>query len=357
VDERFDGVVRADAAGSPLGEALLPTIHPGDSHAANLVELPGGDVLCTWFNGPGEGDPQTNIVLSRLDKGSGVWSAPRLLSSDTARSEQNPVVWAAPSGAVWLLHTSNEPHDQSTARVLRRISDDGGTTWAAATTLFAEPGTFLRSPPLRLSNGEWLLPIYHCRRGAEYSAVKRSADGGASWQEHPVPDSAGRVQLTVAEVQPGQLLGLFRSRDADRIYQSRSTDFGRTWTVPTRTALPNNNSSIQLTGLSGGQLALVFNDVSADRDQIRWVRAGDGLRRKAVRTPLTLAISTDGGQTWPFWRNLQMADEEYLDNELGYSYPSIIQTGDGDLQVAFSYLRKTIKHIRVGLDWAMTGER
>ena len=59
IDPRFDGRIRE-------GAALLPTIHPGDSHAATLVETHAGDLLCAWFNGPGEGEPDTNIVLSAL---------------------------------------------------------------------------------------------------------------------------------------------------------------------------------------------------------------------------------------------------------------------------------------------------
>jgi len=333
---------------------LLPTLHPGDSHAATLAELPSGDLLCAWFNGPKEGEPDTNIVLARLEKGALAWSEPVRLSDDPYRSEQNPVLFAVPGGdEVWLLHTSNEPHDQTSSRVLRRVSTDGGITWGPATVLFSQQGTFLRNPIVVLSNGDWLLPAYHCRPGGEYSVVKLSANEGASWQEVEVPDAVGRVQMSIVETAPGELLAYFRSRDADRIYESRSADFGRTWTSPVRTGLPNNNSAVHLLRLANGNLALVFNDASAERDQIRWVPSGDGqgLRRKAVRTPLTLALSKDGGATWPYWRNVQMQDEEYLENQLGYSYPTLLQTGDGMLHVAYSYLRKTIKHLVVDPAW------
>jgi predicted neuraminidase len=62
-------------------------------------------------------------------------------------------------------------------------------------------------------------------------------------------------------------------------------------------------------------------------------------------------MSEDGGLTWPHWRNLQVADIEYKDAQAGYSYPTVLQTSDGYLQVAYSYLRKTIKHVRLAPEW------
>jgi len=81
------------------------------------------------------------------------------------------------------------------------------------------------------------------------------------------------------------------------------------------------------------------------------------VERKTLRTPLTLALSEDDGATWPHWRNLQVQDEEYRDNEFGYSYPTLLQTRDGRLHVAYSYLRKTIKHVILAPEWIEAGDR
>ncbi|WP_405068210.1 exo-alpha-sialidase [Kribbella sp. NBC_01510] len=351
IDPRFDGRIRE-------GAALLPTIHPGDSHAATLVETHAGDLLCAWFNGPGEGEPDTNIVLSRLPAGADTWLPPEQLSADPDRSEQNPVLFVAPSGEVWLLHTSNEPHDQSTSRVLRRVSHDGGVTWDPSTVMFDRAGSFVRNPIVVLSNGDWLLPAYDCDKSAETTVIQLSSDQGANWTRIDLPDAIGQVQLSAIETAPGELLGYFRSRAADRIHRSVSKDGGRTWTAPERTVLPNNNSAIQVLRLTDGRLVLVFNDSSAERDQFRWVPDGKGgVRRKTLRTPLTLALSEDDGATWPHWRNLQVQDEEYRDNEFGYSYPTLLQTRDGRLHVAYSYLRKTIKHVILTPEWIEAGDR
>lgn len=361
MDSRFTGELLPSPDDPELTEALLSVIAEGDSHAITLAELPTlddngkGDLLGAWFNGPGEGEPGTHVVVARLPQGSGGWEPPVLIASDPERSEQNPVLFVDPSGTVWLLHTSNEPHDQKSAHVVARTSDDLGRTWSSPWVLFKGPGFFLRNPPLFQSDGSWLLPAYYCTPEGEHSLVVISEDQGRSWTEYPVPDSLGRVQLTIAPRADGSLLGLFRSRQADRIYASESQDLGRTWSSPVRTALPNNNSAVQVTALTDGSLALIFNDATLERDQFRWVGEGDGLRKKALRTPLTVAISDDGGRTWPFSRNVQMADLEYRGNEMGYSYPAILQTSDGRLQIAYSFLRKTIKHVQLDPSWIRKG--
>lgn len=351
-DPRFDGVLRPRTGDSAVEEALLPAPHPGDSHAASLLELDDGDLLCAWFNGPDEGDRDTNVVLSRLPLGANRWTDPVALSADPHRSEQNPVLAQRPDGTVWLFHPSNEPHDQTTARLIVRTSGDGGRTWSAPRTAHEGPGVYVRNPPLDPGDGSWLLPAYRCLPGSEHSTVLISEDEGAGWKEYDLPGTDHLVQLTTVRRVDGSLLGLLRSRAADRVHAVVSTDAGRTWSRPVPTELPNNNSAVQLTRLRSGALALVYNHASLERGEYRWVGEGAGRRKKAVRTPLALALSDDDGRTWPWRRDLQIADDEYYDTPYGYSYPCILQgRHDGVLHIAYSYLRKTIKHVTVTEDW------
>ena len=97
-----------------------------------------------------------------------------------------------------------------------------------------------------------------------------------------------------------------------RICRSDSEDGGRTWAPVRKTELPNNNSGIDLARLDDGTLALAFNPVSGD-----W----------APRTPLSVALSTDNGETWPRRLDVETGEGEY-------SYPAIIPTAGG---VALTY--------------------
>jgi predicted neuraminidase len=381
-----DGTVRpAESDGARL-EAYLPSPCV-QNHAANIMPLPGGDLACVWFGGTQEGIPDISVYFSRLSANGDRWCEAVRLSDDPTRSEQNPILFPAPDGRLWLLWTAQISGNQDTAIVRRRISSDNGKTWGPIETLFdtvGSSGVFVRQPPAVLDNGDIVLPIFYCngRPGEKWvgsydtSAVRISSDGGQSWEEYQVPDSTGCVHMDVSQLHDGSLLALFRSRWADSIYASRSTDRGRSWSAPVPSGLPNNNSSIQYTVLANGNLALVFNDTNAegvtelraslyddieDESGLQEPVAREG-ERHAVwgvpRAPMTLAISQDGGRTWPRKRNLEIGNgycmtnnsREQLNRE--YSYPSIKQGPDGALHIAFTYFRQAIKYVRVDETWA-----
>lgn len=375
----FDGILRAVAGAAGRQEAFLPVLTV-QNHAANLLPLGNGDLACVWFGGTQEGIPDISAYFSRLPKGASRWTAPVKLSDDPTRSEQNPILFHAPDGLLWLIYTSQRSGNQDTAVVMCRTSDDDGLTWGSIRTLIDEPGTFVRQPPVFLANGDWLLPIFRCRAepgrkwvgDTDISEVKISSDGGLSFVTHTVPDSTGCVHMNIVELDGGRLVAFFRSRFADHVYRSTSDDRGRTWTPPRPTPLPNNNSSIQAIRLRDGRLAMVYNHASAADATDRRVSLYDDIededgpadaapdsppaaRRTAFwgapRAPMSLAVSSDEGLTWPVRHDLETGSgycmtnnsREKLNREL--SYPSIRQTPDGRVHVAYTHFRQAIKYV------------
>ena len=381
----MDGIVRP-VAGDPVRlDAFLPSPCV-QNHAANLMVLGNGDLACVWFGGTQEGIPDISIYFSRLKSDAGAWSTPARLSDDPTRSEQNPVLFPAPDGRLWLLYTSQRSGNQDTSIVKFRVSEDHGHNWGPVGTLIDEPGTFVRQPITLLPNGDWLLPVFLCRTrpgekwvgNDDVSAVKISSDQGRSWSDHEVPGSLGAVHMNIEHAADGALIALFRSRWADRIHLSRSTDGGRSWSVPAPTDLPNNNSSIQMTRLANGHLALAYNDMSAEQAPERRASLYDEIEDEddgavapaptgrtafwgAPRAPMTIALSEDDGRTWPHRRNLEVGDGYCMTNNSRdgsnreYSYPSIKQLPDGTLQIAFTYFRQAIKAVRVTEKWVRAG--
>ena len=383
----FDGRLTPRPDGGT--EALMPT-PTVQCHAANLAFLPNGDLACVWFGGTQEGIPDISIYFSRLAKDATCWTNPAKLSDDPTRSEQNPILFPAPDGKLWLLYTAQKSGNQDTAIVRYRISDDNGESWGPIGTLFEKAGTFVRQPVVVLDNGDWLVPVFYCRTDPgekwvgnnDISAVMISTDQGKTWREYPVPDSVGCVHMNIEKMPDGSLFALFRSRWADNIYSSRSPDNGRTWTPPQPTELPNNNSSVQFTRLANHHLAIVYNDISSaqaperrlslydeiedDSDvpqknqttvELEPVSTGKRAFWGTPRAPMTLAISEDNGKTWPYKRNLETGDgycmsnnsEKQINRE--FSYPSIKQGADGALHIAYTYWRQKIKYVRVTEDW------
>jgi predicted neuraminidase len=87
------------------------------NHASNIMPLDNGDLLCTWFSGTQEGIADISVYLSRLSKGATVWTEPVKLSCDTERSEQNPTLFPAPDGKLWLLWTAQQAGNQDLAKI------------------------------------------------------------------------------------------------------------------------------------------------------------------------------------------------------------------------------------------------
>ncbi len=376
----LDGILRARDGLAGQSEAFIPSPCP-QNHAANLLTLGDGSLACVWFGGTQEGMADISVHMARLEPGASRWSEAVKLADDATRSEQNPILFQATPGDLWLLYTSQKSGNQDTAVVRRRRSSDDGRTWSPPETMIGDAGTFVRQPLMRRADGAILLPAWLCRTvpGVKWvgdddvSVVRISRDEGKTWSSVAVPDSLGSVHMSIVEADNGEFLALYRSRWADFIYASRSTDGGETWSAPAPTELPNNNSSIQASRLADGRIALVYNHSSAANAAERRLSLYDEIEDEedgvappadhvppartafwgAPRAPLMLAISSDGGRTWPDRRLIEDGDGYCMTNNSTdkrnreLSYPSVHQSPDGAIHVAFTYHRQAIKHVRL----------
>jgi len=351
-----DGVERRNA-NLQATETYLPILYPS-SHAANLLELKNGDVLCVWFSGTWEGQSGVGIVVSRRPHGSRNWGAPALIDRQAGASYQNPVLFQEPDGTIDLYHSTQQADaGEANAHVLHLVSKDNGVTWTQPALLFGEPGAFTRHPVVILKDGSWLLPLTYIAaagigKGPEtdFSVAEISQDQGVTWTECVMAGTQGRIQPSIVSLAPGHLLAFFRSRASDFIYRSTSSD-GCIWSPATATILPNNNASVQAFRLRDGHVVMAFDNSSKSS-------ANGGLRK-----PLSVALSLDGGNTWPYARDVEEGRPGYglaeqSPKEPGreeYSYPSIMETRKGEILVAYTYCRQTIKVVSITEDWIRQG--
>lgn len=181
------------------------------------------------------------------------------------------------------------------------------------------------------------------------TVIQISDDQGKTWRGVEIPESRGRVHGNVIELEPGKLVCLLRSRAADHIYRSESNDNGETWSVPVPTPLRNNNASISAIKLQSGALAIIYNDVSFNEDGSRTVWPDQ-------RCPVAMAISEDGGKTWP-WRRIVEHGEGFIGpwndvNNRRYEYPVMMQSKDGKIHAAYAWGRRVrIKYVCVDEAW------
>lgn len=355
------------------------------------------------------------------------WSIPIKVSEMHRFSVQNPVLHWIPDdepagrGTLLLMHTAQPVRrGQAEGRVVARVSRDRGHSWSAnPTPLLTRRGSFIRhgALPAQSEGGKgWLLPVYYTPRGmgnTEGQGVDllRSEDEhGLRWREVPPPGAvvapsaaaaegaedggdedgsdadadagagvtegvttegsvsrlgSGLVQAAVvrlhSEVRPGPLRAFLRDRAAKSIHTCTSDDDGVTWTEPEAMTMPNNNKGIAAAVLSAAvgegkattddassYVLLVFNNIAGGK---RF-------------NPLSVAVSADGGATWPWVRDLEVAPRGSSAERVEKSYPSVAVDADG-LGAHVSYTcsfpgayghRHAIRVVHVTIDWLLDPE-
>jgi len=327
-----------------------------------------------------EGTAGMSIYQSELRRGRARWSKPRLISQDPDRSEQNPLLFVTADGRVQLIHTAQRARDpadhswqnegttfsmQWTAALRCQSRPSTSGRWSRAIDLLKEPA-FCRHPPYRRDDGYWLLPIYRSLEsggafGHDHSEVLvLDPDGSPTGEIFPVPESTGRVHGSIVLSRDGdRLLQFFRSRLADRIYRSYGSLDGTDWTAPEPIALPNNNSSIQACRLASGRLAMIYNRFCFEPDSLKPQVWGDA-NWPRTRWPLSIAISDDDGETWPWARDIDPGlgfcgtANWHLNGQL--AYPSLIEGSSGELHLAYSWGgRAAIRYVCLD-EAAITGD-
>ena len=71
------------------------------------------------------------------------------------------MVWQAPDGVVWLFYVVRFGETWSTSRIQAKVSRDGAETWSDAFMVSLDEGMMVRNRPIVLTNGDYLLPVYH----------------------------------------------------------------------------------------------------------------------------------------------------------------------------------------------------
>lgn len=309
-----------------------PETRTGDyKHPSSITELDNGDLLLAYYGGGGEYETETAVYGSRLKRGSKRWSKPVVLAANPMYSMGNPVIWQAPDSRVWLFFVVRPGETWSTSRIGTKTSDDRGRTWSDTFMVTFDEGTMVRSRPIVLSDGHYLLPIYHEtgadteKTGADTSSIFLRFDPVTKQWTHSnkVFSRMGNLQAGVVELEPGHLLALCRRGgdyepgDDGYVVKTESRDGGRTWSAGVETDFPNPNASVELIKLASGNLLFIYNHSMHER------------------TPLRAVLSTDGGRTWP--RKLDLAA-----GEGSFSYPTAIQTRDGKIHVTYTSDERTV---------------
>lgn len=329
-----------------------------ECHAATIAETTNGDLITAFFGGTKEANPDVCIWVCRKDKNSNTWTAPVKVADGVSspmlrKACWNPVLYQVPNGELLLFYKIGSKVADWKGYMKR--SADGGQTWSEPEQL---PDGFLgpvKNKPV-LVDGRLICPsstevdgwkvhfeitdnwgktwrnIGPIEASKELSTnlEDKNAQFDPEGGDNSVINSVQAIQPSILKYKDGRLQVLCRTRNGS-IATSWSHDKGETWSPLTLTTLPNNNSGTDAVTLQNGRQVLVYNAVRT--------RKGE---KKAPRTPLNIAVSTDGIH----WEKKLVLEDSPISQ---YSYPSIIQGKDGRIHVVYTWRRQRIKYVEVKL--------
>lgn len=335
--------IRGASAGELQVERVFgPEVRTGPyKHPACLTELDNGDLYLVYYGGEREYATETAVFGSRRKSGETRWTTPTSIARDPLRSVGNGVIWQAPDGLAWLFYVVRDGPTWSTSRIQLKVSRDRAETWSDASVLALEPGMMVRNRPIVLADGGYLLPAYHETGhdtevvGADSTSLFFRFDPKTrKWSEtERIKSAKGNIQPAVVELAPGHLVaycrrgGDYSPKTIGYLVRSESRDGGRTWTEGVDSAFPNPNAAVDFLKLKSGSLLLVYNDSMTGR------------------TPLTVALSTDGDKSYPRRKNLAAGPGDF-------AYPIALQAHDGTIHVVYTTeRRKVIMHATFDEEW------
>ena len=333
------------SAGTLLAEVKIERVFgpetPGGiyKHPATISELSNGDLYIAYYGGEGEYKGDTAVYGARLTKGSTSWMLPKRIADTPDRADGNGVIWQEPGGAAWLFYVVRYGETWSDSVIKYKYSLDNANTWTDSEMLTFEKGMMVRSQPILLMNGDFLLPIYHETGNDKEVVGKDSASLFAQYHKQSkewtmtnlVHSRLGNIQPSVVQIDERNFLAYCRRAGGygpmldGFIVKTESHDGGKTWTPGEDTEFPNPNAAVDLIKLKNKHLVMIYND-----------------NNQGERNPLRMRVSTDNGKTWP--RSKVIVDTP--DDEQGYPY--IIQTADGRIHGVFtSGKRSVVNHFHM----------
>jgi predicted neuraminidase len=313
------GVVRSEFI---YDKAPFPSVH-----ASTIVETKGG-LVSAFFGGTREGAPDVGIWVSRHVKGA--WSAPVEVANGVEADGKrhpcwNPVLFETAPGTLTLFYKVG-PSPQTWWGMVR-TSRDAGQSWSDAVRLPDGVLGPIKNKPVRLADGTLLSPTSTetPEKPSKWRVhFERSTDGGKTWTVVRLPEPAGgpidAIQPSILLHPKGRLQAVGRSR-SQRVFETWSDDGGKSWTATTLTDLPNPSAGTDALTMRDGRHVIVYNHTPKGR------------------SPLNVAVSRDG-KAWEAALVLESESGEY-------SYPAVVQAGNGLLHITYTWKRERVKHVVV----------
>jgi len=353
------GTARAQ---KPFFETGVVARSSGQEYVTNaypvIARLASGRLLCIFSVSGPEKPAKLKIASSFSDDNGKTWSSPSIVFDHPDAEDADPNLLVDGDRVLAFSTSVPLPVKIAVSRIYMRESKDG-VHWGEETLLNTprkyiagkihqghrlKDGTLIFSYAWDTWADQGMPPATEGEMNIK-SGVLRSSDHGKTWKAGAdlyadIPKTSpysvsGLDEAAIVVLADGRLMTLMRD-SGTKLYQSWSKDGGLTWETPKPSTLTAHNSPAALWKLDNSKDIFVV-----------WDNSPTG------RTPLTAALSDDGGHTW--------TEPKVIVDTHGpqqVSYPSAVQASDGTLIAVWQQQLpeggRDIRIARFNREWLVT---
>ena len=305
----------------------LHTVTDGAAAVFSAVGLDHGQILCVW-TAPSDGG---RVMSAYFAPEYGRWFGPRSTMYGPGAVTGLHLLRHAASGEIWLFTAEDTGGSQS---ICVRRSANEGATWTGAQAIVENAGPILLGSAVNTTDGRVALSYAEMNEATGGVRIVVVEEDGAWRIVKPSPETTRAVSAPIL-IQPpdAPLTAYYTSADHVRRYlRSLSADGGNPGppeavNLPSAVTTDEPKRTTALLALPDGVVLAAGND------------------NVVCPSLLNIALSYDGGRTWPLRRT--------IDSDAPEASPTLVDAGDNVFDVLFARGAAGIGHYRFTRSWIL----
>ncbi|MEZ5344937.1 MAG: sialidase family protein [Pyrinomonadaceae bacterium] len=281
----------------------------------------------------------SRLTMRRSTDGGKTWGGPQVLQQGTKEySLLSHNMRQSANGTLFHIYVRYSGYDYETGTPEKSLSEvffdrstDGGKTWSAPQKMPTGEryqGDILSMEQLR--DGRLVYPFCFLTNVSSQFAVSvmYSDDDGKTWQRSSSVlrtggggFESGASEPTLVELPDGKLWMLIRAQTGF-LWESFSSDRGKTWSAATESKFPSSNAPASMLRLKSGEIAVAWNP---------------HVDSNYARQSLVIALTSDG-KTLKGMREFDFTD--FTDDPKAsiphVTYPFLTEAKDGTIAISYN---------------------